>query len=83
MKSTTSKLPDEMFFDLFVTLLFASCFVSASTKPDSVVLDDAFDEFVLQLCDALHVPGISLAVVQKHSFESKVCFTAPIHYEYP
>lgn len=65
-----------MFLDLLVILLFASCFVSASTKPDSVVLDAAFDKFVLQLCDALHVPGISLAVVHRQSFESKVSFVA-------
>lgn len=71
-----------MFLDVFVTLLFASCFVSASTEPGSVALDAAFDKFVLQLCDALHVPGISLAVVHKHSFESKVSFVALMQSNY-
>ncbi|KAG9604015.1 beta-lactamase/transpeptidase-like protein, partial [Aureobasidium melanogenum] len=58
-----------MFFGLLVTLLFASCFVSAS--PEHIVLDAEFDKFVRQVCDALHIPGISVAVIHKHSFQSK------------
>ena len=63
-----------MFVDLFLSVLFASCFVSASPGSGNVVLDADFDRFVLQLCDTLHIPGISVAVINKHSFESKVNF---------
>lgn len=69
-----------MFLKLFSTLLSASCFVSALPEPNDVLLDAGFDKFILQLCDALHIPGISVAVVHKHSFESKVNFAALIRF---
>jgi hypothetical protein len=38
----------------------------------AVVLDAGLDTYVQQICDDLHVPGLSLAVVRRDSFESKV-----------
>ncbi|KAG9527791.1 beta-lactamase/transpeptidase-like protein, partial [Aureobasidium melanogenum] len=60
-----------MLFNLFLTSLFASCFASASPELDGIVLDAEFDKFVLEVCDTLHIPGISVAVINKHSFKSK------------
>ncbi|THY55074.1 hypothetical protein D6C98_04297 [Aureobasidium pullulans] len=56
---------------LFAAVIFAASFVSPSTATGAVVLDATFDVFVQQLCDALHVPGLSLAVVHRDSIESK------------
>jgi hypothetical protein len=36
------------------------------------LLDAGLDAYVQQICDDLHVPGLSLAVVRRDSFESKV-----------
>ncbi|KAK6001313.1 hypothetical protein QM012_002644 [Aureobasidium pullulans] len=55
----------------FVALLWASHLVVASSQPSAIVLDAEFDKLVPQICDTLHIPGLSLAVVHKHSFESK------------
>ncbi|KEQ62188.1 beta-lactamase/transpeptidase-like protein, partial [Aureobasidium melanogenum CBS 110374] len=60
-----------MFISLILTLFFASCFVSALPESEDVLLDAGFDKFILQLCDTLHIPGISVAVVHKHSVGSK------------
>jgi hypothetical protein len=52
--------------------LFAGCFVCGLAESGAVVLEAGFDTYVQQICDDLHVPGLSLAVVRKDSFESKV-----------
>jgi hypothetical protein len=52
--------------------LFAWCFVSDLAESGAVLLDASLDAYVQQICDDLHVPGLSLAVVRKDSFESKV-----------
>jgi hypothetical protein len=52
--------------------LIALCFSSGRAEPDAGFLDSKFDAYVQQLCDVLHVPGISVAVVRRDSFESKV-----------
>jgi hypothetical protein len=36
------------------------------------LLDAGLDAYVQQICDDLHVPGLSLAAIRKDSFESKV-----------
>ncbi|KAG9664994.1 beta-lactamase/transpeptidase-like protein, partial [Aureobasidium melanogenum] len=71
MISNYIALSSMMFLALLLTFLFASCFVSASPESDDIVLDAEFDKFVLEVCDALHIPGISVAVINKHSFKSK------------
>ena len=55
-----------------VVLLLALPFVCGSVGSGAVVLDAGFDAFVQQLLDVLRVPGLSLAVVRRDSFESKV-----------
>lgn len=55
-----------------IVLLFALPFVCGSAGSSAVVLDASFDAFVQQQLDVLRVPGLSLAVVRKDSFESKV-----------
>jgi len=57
---------------LFAILLLALCCVRGSAASGAVVLDAGFDAFVQQLLDVLHVPGLSLAVVRRDTFESKV-----------
>jgi hypothetical protein len=52
--------------------LFALCFGGGRAESDAVILDAKFNAYVQQLCDVLHVPGISVAVVRRDSFESKV-----------
>jgi len=61
-----------MFRYLFAILIFALCCVCGSAESGAVVFDAGFDAFVEQLLDVLHVPGLSLAVVRKDTFESKV-----------
>jgi hypothetical protein len=72
-----------MLFNFFLTLLFASCFASAPSELDGIVLDAEFDKFVLEVCDTLHIPGISVAVINKHSFQSKVSFVAVVYLNSP
>lgn len=60
---------------LSVVALVALYCVCGSADSDTVVLDAGFDAFVQQLLDVLHVPGLSLAVVRRDTFESKVRFT--------
>lgn len=62
--------------------MFVSCFFLASAESGAIVLDAEFDKFVLQLCDALHVPGLSLAVIDKHSFKSKVHCAAIVRVDF-
>jgi hypothetical protein len=52
--------------------LIALCFGGGRAESGAVILDTKFDAYVQQLCDVLHVPGISVAVVRRDSFESKV-----------
>jgi hypothetical protein len=52
--------------------LFAWCFVCGLAESGAVLLDAGLDAYVQQICDDLHVPGLSLAVVRRDSFESKV-----------
>jgi len=61
-----------MFQYLLAILLLALCCASDSAASSAVVLDAGFDAHVQQLLDVLHVPGLSLAVVRRESFESKV-----------
>jgi hypothetical protein len=55
-----------------IVSLFAWCFVCSLAESGTVLLDASLDAYVQQICDDLHVPGLSLAVVRKDSFESKV-----------
>jgi hypothetical protein len=52
--------------------LFALCLACTLAESGAVVLDAGLDAYVQQICDDLHVPGLSLAVVRRDSFESKV-----------
>jgi hypothetical protein len=61
-----------MFGFCVILSLFALRFGGGRAGSSSVILDDKFDAYVQQLCDVLHVPGISVAVVRRDSFESKV-----------
>jgi hypothetical protein len=58
---------------LFVSIsLLAWCFVCVLAVSGAVLLDAGLDAYVQQICDDLHVPGLSLAAIRKDSFESKV-----------
>jgi hypothetical protein len=57
---------------LVTVLILAFRFVCSSADSAATVLDPGFEIFVQQLLDVLHVPGLSLAVVRKDSYKSKV-----------